>query len=142
MKTVEKLSLLRKEMKAHKIDAFIVFSADPHLSEYLPKEWLERAWLSGFTGSAGFVVVTCDKAGVWTDSRYFVQAAIELKDSGIALFKEGVEGTPDYADWLLQELPEGGVVALNALATSHLAFEKLQNTLKTKKNTATTSASN
>lgn len=133
MKTVEKLSLLRKEMKAHQIDAFIVFSADPHLSEYLPKEWLERAWLSGFTGSAGFVVVTLNKAGVWTDSRYFVQAAIELKDSGITLFKEGVEGTPDYADWLLQELPEGSVVALNALATSHLAFEKLQNTLKTKK---------
>ena len=63
MKTVEKLSLLRKEMKAHQIDAFIVFSADPHLSEYLPKEWLERAWLSGFTGSAGFVVVTLNNAG-------------------------------------------------------------------------------
>ena len=94
MNTPEKLSLLRSKMQENHIDAFVVFSADPHLSEYLPKEWLERAWLSGFTGSAGFVVVTKDKAGLWTDSRYFVQSAIELKGSGIDLFKDGVEGTP------------------------------------------------
>lgn len=129
MNTPEKLSLLRSKMQENNIDAFVVFSADPHLSEYLPKEWLERAWLSGFTGSAGFVVVTKDKAGLWTDSRYFVQSAIELKGSGIDLFKDGVEGTPDYADWLVSVLPAGATVALNALATSHIAWEKLQATL-------------
>ena len=129
MNTPEKLSLLRSKMQENHIDAFVVFSADPHLSEYLPKEWLERAWLSGFTGSAGFVVVTKDKAGLWTDSRYFVQSAIELKGSGIDLFKDGVEGTPDYADWLVSVLPAGATVALNALATSHIAWEKLQATL-------------
>jgi len=129
MNTPEKLSLLRSKMQENHIDAFVVFSADPHLSEYLPKEWLERAWLSGFTGSAGFVVVTKDKAGLWTDSRYFVQSAIELKGSGIDLFKDGVEGTPDYADWLVSVLPAGATVALNTLATSHIAWEKLQATL-------------
>ena len=69
MNTPEKLSLLRSKMQENHIDAFVVFSADPHLSEYLPKEWLERAWLSGFTGSAGFVVVTKDKAGLWCRAR-------------------------------------------------------------------------
>ncbi|WP_392421026.1 aminopeptidase P family protein [Capnocytophaga canis] len=132
MKTSEKLLLLRKQMQTEGVDAFVVFSADPHLSEYLPKEWLERQWISGFTGSAGFVVITEDKAGLWTDSRYFVQAPIELEGSGIDLFKEGVEGTPDYADWLLSELPEKSVVAVNALATSHVAWEKLEKALATK----------
>ena len=129
MNTVEKLALLRSKMQENNIGAFVVYSADPHLSEYLPKEWLERAWLSGFTGSAGFVVITDDKAGLWTDSRYFVQSAIELKGSGIDLFKDGVEGTPDYADWLVSVLPQGATVAVNALATSHVAWEKLQATL-------------
>ena len=129
MNTVEKLALLRSKMQENNIGAFVVYSADPHLSEYLPKEWLERAWLSGFTGSAGFVVITGDKAGLWTDSRYFVQSAIELKGSGIDLFKDGVEGTPDYADWLVSVLPQGATVAVNALATSHVAWEKLQATL-------------
>ena len=125
MKTSEKLSLFRKQMQTENIDAFVVYSADPHLSEYPPKEWLERQWISGFTGSAGFVVITKNNAGLWTDSRYFVQAPIELKDSGIDLFKDGVEGTPDYIDWLLSELPKGATVAVNALATSHLVWEKL-----------------
>ncbi|CEN33512.1 Creatinase [Capnocytophaga cynodegmi] len=130
MNTPEKISLLRKQMQVENIDAFVVFSADPHLSEYLPEEWQERVWISGFTGSAGFVVITKDKAGLWTDSRYFVQAPIELKGSGIDLFKEGVEGTPDYTEWLIAELPKGATVALNALATSHLAWEKLEKALK------------
>lgn len=132
MKTSEKLSLLRSQMKNERIDAFVVFSADPHLSEYLPKEWLERQWISGFTGSAGFVVITSSKAGLWTDSRYFVQAPLELEGSGIVLFKDGEENTPDYTDWLLSELPEGAVVAVNALATSHIVWERLEKALQTK----------
>lgn len=132
MKTQEKLSILRHQMQSENIDAFVVFSADPHLSEYPPKEWLERQWITGFTGSAGFAVITKDKAGLWTDSRYFVQAPIELKGSGIELFKDGVEGTPDYTDWLLSELKQGALVAVNALATSHLAWEKLEAELQKK----------
>ena len=66
-----KIAALRSAMHNNNIDAFIVYSADPHMSEYLPQEWQERSWLSGFTGSAGFVVITKDKAGLWTDGRYF-----------------------------------------------------------------------
>lgn len=132
MNTSEKISALRNEMKNQNIDAFVVFSADPHMSEYLPKKWQERQWISGFTGSAGFVVFTKDKAGLWTDSRYFVQAPMELKGSGISLFKDGVEGTPSYTQWLLQELPEKATVAVNGLTTAHQNWEMLKNALKEK----------
>ena len=108
MTSSEKITALRQKMSENNIDAFIVYSADPHMSEYLPAEWQERTWLSGFTGSAGFVVITKDKAGLWTDGRYFVQAPKELKGSGIDLFKDGMEGTPNYIDWIISEIPENG----------------------------------
>ena len=136
MKTREKVSLLREQMKANDLGAFIVYSADPHMSEYLPEFWLERAWISGFTGSAGFAVFTLDKAGVWTDSRYFVQAATELNETGIDLFKDGVEGTPNYIDWLLSELPEGTKVGVNGLCTAHSNWELLSKRLQSKKITS------
>lgn len=126
MTAKEKLTLLREEMDKHKIDAFIVYSADPHMSEYLPKEWQERAWLSGFTGSAGFVVVMKNKAGLWTDGRYFTQAPIELEGSGIDLFKEGIEGTPNYIDWIISETQEGARIAVNAMVTSHANWNALK----------------
>ena len=132
MTSLEKISALRQKMTENHIDAFIVYSADPHMSEYLPKEWQERSWISGFTGSAGFVVFTKDKAGLWTDGRYFVQAAAELKDSGIELMKMGEENTPDYIDWIISQLPNGGKVAVNAVATSHANWEDLQQKLSRK----------
>ncbi|NAW50115.1 M24 family metallopeptidase [Elizabethkingia argentiflava] len=119
MTSKEKIAALRKSMQRDQIDAFIVYSADPHMSEYFTDEWKERAWLSGFTGSAGFVVITLEKAGLWTDGRYFTQAAIELEGSGIDLFKQGMPETPHYIDWIISEIPVGGKVAVNALATSH-----------------------
>lgn len=132
MTSKEKIAALREEMQENNVDAFIVYSADPHMSEYLPEEWQERAWLSGFLGSAGFVVVTKDKAGLWTDGRYFTQAAIELEGSGIDLFKEGMEGTPNYIDWIISEIPAEGRVAVNALATSHANWEILTEKLNAK----------
>ncbi|MDO5607546.1 MAG: aminopeptidase P family protein [Capnocytophaga sp.] len=129
MNISERIKKLRELMRAEKIDAFVVFNADPHMSEYLPKIWQEREWISGFTGSAGFVVITEKKAGLWTDSRYFVQAPIELEGSGIGLFKDGVEGTPDYVRWLSSELSSGATVAVNALTTSHSQWQHLQETL-------------
>lgn len=129
MTSSEKIEALREQMALHKVDAFIIYSADPHMSEYLPDEWQERSWLSGFTGSAGFVVITQDKAGLWTDGRYFVQAPLELKGSGIDLFKDGMEGTPNYIDWIISEIPEDGTVAVNALATSHANWELLNEKL-------------
>ena len=132
MTSSEKIGALRQKMAEHKINAFIIYSADPHMSEYLPEEWQERTWLSGFTGSAGFVVITREKAGLWTDGRYFVQAPIEIKDSGIDLFKEGMEGTPNYIDWIISEIPENGMVAVNAIATSHANWELLTEKLGAK----------
>ncbi len=129
MTSKEKVALLRTAMEKENIDAFIVFSADPHMSEYLPEEWLERAWLSGFTGSAGFVVVTKDKAALWTDGRYFVQAPKELEGSDFELMKDGVEGTPNYISWLKSEVKEGGTVAVNALATSNTNWTDLEQKL-------------
>lgn len=132
MTAQEKVAALRQEMEKNTIDAFIVYSADPHMSEYLPAEWQERAWLSGFMGSAGSVVITKDKAGLWTDGRYFTQAPVELAGSGIDLFKDGTDGTPPYADWILSEIPEHGKVAVNALATSHANWEMLQEKFRAK----------
>ena len=132
MTSSEKISALRQKMQDQNIDAFIVYSADPHMSEYLPNEWQERSWLSGFTGSAGFVVITKENAGLWTDGRYFVQAPIELKDSGIDLFKDGMEGTPNYIDWIISEIPKNGTVAVNAIATSHANWELLNEKLSAK----------
>lgn len=132
MTSKEKVAALREEMQKNNVDAFIVYSADPHMSEYLPEEWQERAWLSGFLGSAGFVVITKDKAGLWTDGRYFTQAPIELAGSGIDLFKDGMEGTPNYIDWIISEIPANGKVAVNALATSHSNWELLSQKLNAK----------
>ncbi|MHA7609921.1 aminopeptidase P family protein [Elizabethkingia meningoseptica] len=137
MTSKEKIAALRDAMHRNNIDAFIVYSADPHMSEYLPKEWQERSWLSGFTGSAGFVVITKDKGGLWTDGRYFTQAPIELEGSGIDLFKDGVEGTPNYIDWIISEIPAGGKVAVNALATAHSNWEALDAKFKAKDITLT-----
>ena len=75
----ERISRLRKFMQAHGISAFIVPSTDPHSGEYVPAHWECRKWISGFTGSAGTVVVTLDQAGLWTDSRYFLQAGQQLQ---------------------------------------------------------------
>ncbi|MET3536211.1 aminopeptidase P family protein [Chryseobacterium limigenitum] len=132
MTSKEKVAALREEMQKNNVDAFIVYSADPHMSEYLPEEWQERSWLSGFLGSAGFVVVTQNKAGLWTDGRYFTQAAIELDGSGIDLFKDGMEGTPNYIDWIISEIPTNGKVAVNAVATSHANWELLSQKLNYK----------
>nr|WP_199161734.1 aminopeptidase P family protein [Elizabethkingia sp. ASV34] len=132
MTSKEKIAALRNAMHNNNINAFIVYSADPHMSEYLPQEWQERSWLSGFTGSAGFVVITKDKAGLWTDGRYFTQAPIELEGSGIDLFKDGIEGTPNYIDWIISEIPAGGKVAVNALATSHSNWEALDSKVSAK----------
>ncbi len=132
MTSKEKVAALRQKMQEENIDAFIVYSADPHMSEYLPDEWLERSWLSGFTGSAGFVVVTQDKAALWTDGRYFVQAPIELEGSDFELMKMGEEGVPEYTEWLKTEVKEGGTVAVNALATSNTNWTDLEDKVASK----------
>lgn len=91
---------LRTFMKRQGIAAFIIPSTDPHSGEYVPEHWESRKWISGFTGSAGTVVITKDKGGLWTDSRYFLQASEQLQDTGITLFKDRLPDTPTIAEWL------------------------------------------
>ena len=100
----EKILSLRKLMQIEKVQVCIIPSTDPHISEYSPYRWKTREWISGFTGSAGTVVITKDKAGLWTDSRYFLQAEEQLKDTGIDLFKTGLPDTPAFSDWISSEL--------------------------------------
>ena len=87
---------LRETMSARGWDAVIVSSSDPHNSEYPAPRWKTIEWLSGFTGEAADLVITADEAGLWTDSRYFIQAAAELEGSGITLFRKGLPGLPPY----------------------------------------------
>ncbi|WP_207423251.1 aminopeptidase P family protein [Desertivirga brevis] len=98
------LKHLRELMKRDGIDAMIVPSSDPHVSEYLPQCYRYISWLSGFTGSAGTLVITTDFAGLWTDSRYFSQAEAEFKDTEWELVPLAVQGRPEYVDWLLQRI--------------------------------------
>ena len=111
----ERLTAMRKFMEEKKLDAFIVPSTDAHLSEYPPTHWESRKWISGFTGSAGTAVVTRDKAGVWTDSRYFLQGAQELAGTGFDLFKMGQPDTPDMTAWIIQQVGNGGTVGIDGL---------------------------
>ncbi len=111
----ERLQAVRKFMEEKKLDAFIIPSTDAHLSEYPPKHWESRKWISGFTGSAGTAVVTKEKAGVWTDSRYFLQAATELEGTGFDLFKMGQADTPEMTAWIIDQVGEGGTVGIDGL---------------------------
>lgn len=110
----ERIAKLRKVMEQRGVAACIVPTADPHLSEYLPPHWQAREWLSGFTGSAGTLVVTRDFAGLWTDSRYFSQAERQLADSGIELMKLHVPHTAEHVAWLCERLDERDRVACAA----------------------------
>jgi Xaa-Pro aminopeptidase len=107
----EKLKEIRNQMKADNVQAYIIPSADPHISEYLPKHYKCIPFASGFTGSAGTLVITHDHAGLWTDFRYFEQAADELKGSGFELMKQKVQHAPEYIQWLIEKLDKGSIVA-------------------------------
>lgn len=121
----EALVALRRAMQQARVSACLIPSADPHLSEYLPAYWQIRQWLTGFTGSVGTVVVTQDFAGIWVDSRYWVQAEAELAGSGVTLMKIGVATDPAHAAWLAEHVPPGGVVAVDGRALGLAAREAL-----------------
>ncbi|KAA6300993.1 MAG: putative dipeptidase PepE [Candidatus Ordinivivax streblomastigis] len=112
------LIVLRSAMQKAAIRACIIPTTDPHSSEYAPEHWKTRQWISGFTGSAGTLVVTFDKAGLWTDSRYFLQAEEQLQGSGIELFKAGLPETLPPEAWLAGELSAGETVGLEGAVYS------------------------
>jgi Xaa-Pro aminopeptidase len=127
-----KLAALRAEMEARQLSAFIVPSTDPHSGEYVPEHWESRKWISGFTGSAGTAVITLTDAGLWTDSRYFIQAEEQLAGTGIRLFKDRLPETPSISEWLGSVLKEGNKVGIDGWVNSHQEALALRNELKTK----------
>ena len=118
MKTDEKLAVLRQEMAAHRIAAVVVPSADPHQSEYVTAHWQAKAWLTGFTGSAGVAVVTQTRAMLWTDFRYWLQAGKQIQGSEFELFKTGEPGVPEFHRWIFDHLSPEDTVAIDGRVIS------------------------
>ncbi len=109
----KRLAQVRAMMKSKKLDALIVPSSDPHLGEYVPDHWRVIRWLTGFTGSAGTVVITGSFAGLWTDSRYFIQAEDQLSGSGYELVRLKIPHTPEHIDWLREKCRKGWKVGVD-----------------------------
>ena len=130
MSTVtERLQQLRIAMAAQHIDVYLILSADPHQSEYLPEYWQGRRWLSGFTGSVGTVIVTSDFAGLWVDSRYWEQAEKQLSDSGMTPMKQGQDDVPSVNAWLEAHLANRQTVGVDGHVLSLKAAHELRQAL-------------
>ena len=119
---IDRVKAFRSYMDGKGMDAFIVVSSDPHGSEYVADRWKCREWISGFDGSAGTVVITREKALLWTDSRYWIAAEKNLKDTGYELMKDGLADTPSITDWLCNNLKRGDVVGVDATVCSSVEF--------------------
>lgn len=128
-KIQQRLSIFREEMRKAGVAACIIPGTDPHASEYIADYWKEREWISGFDGSAGTAVVTLNEAGLWTDSRYFLQGTEQLKGTGFELMKMGLPETPDMLNWLAQVLKPGEKVAVNPQMFSLNAFSLMEKEL-------------
>lgn len=118
-----RIKSLRNAMQESGIDALILPSNDPHQSEYVAPCWASRAYFSGFTGSAGFLVITMNHAGIWTDSRYFLQAEEELSGTSIQLHKQVVQHAPEHLDWLLDNLSTGQKIGVEASTCSFNMYQ-------------------
>lgn len=128
----ERLKILRGFMEEKGITAYIIPSFDSHQSEYVADYFKCRQWISGFTGSAGTVVVTMDDAGLWTDGRYYIQAEQELKDSGIRLFRAADIGVPSYIEWLKDALDNGSTIGFDGSVFPVSVVKEIKETLKDK----------
>ncbi len=127
-----RLKALRLEMLKHNLDAFYISGTDPHANEYLPDRWKIREFVTGFTGSYGVVAITHDAAGLWTDSRYFLQAEEQLKGSGITMFKMGVSGTVSPGQWLAENLKPQSRVGVEPQSLTVNGFRALHRELDTR----------
>lgn len=126
----EKLEKLRELMRNQHVDALIVMSADPHMSEYLPDYWKVRQWLSGFSGSVGTLVVTQNFAGLWADGRYWVQAEQQLAGTVFQLQKLTSDETSTHLAWIEKNLPTGSVISVNGQTLSIQQFKALEHTAR------------
>ena len=125
----QRIENIRDLMKEKNIYAYIVPSSDYHQSEYVGDYFKSREFMSGFTGSAGTLIISMDEAGLWTDGRYFIQAENELKDSGIKLFKMGEEGVPTIEEYLLEKLPKSSTLGFDGRVISVKEGQSLANKL-------------
>ena len=114
----QRLSELRREMKARSIDIYVVPTADYHGSEYVGEHFKARQFITGFTGSAGTAVITMTEAGLWTDARYFLQAEAQLEGSGVTLYRMAEEGVPTIHEFLSEKLPQGGCIGFDGRTVS------------------------
>ncbi|SER26380.1 aminopeptidase P family protein [Pedobacter rhizosphaerae] len=128
----EKLHAIRAKMLENNISAYIIPSSDPHMSEYVPDRFKCIHFTSGFTGSAGTLVITADFAGLWADFRYFEQANEQLKDTGYELVKLQVQHTPEYIAWLYERLPNGTQVGFDYQLMSMVLGEEIKASLASK----------
>ena len=124
----ERIASIRELMKIHHVDAYLITGTDPHLSEYIPKRWETREWISGFTGSYGKILVTLNEVLLWTDTRYFLQAAAELQGTGIRLMKDRVPDAVSLEEWALRNLKQGDKFSFDGSTVS--ASEATQLTTK------------
>ncbi len=132
MTVTDRLFSLRGQMAIMGIDAFIIPNTDPHMSEYLAEHWQFREWVSGFTGSAGTLIITKDIAGLWTDSRYFIQAEQQLQGSGIQLFKMKIPHYPCYIEWLKNNLQDNAKVGFDGKLFSVSLAKMIKSSLSDK----------
>ena len=121
----QRLQALRAEMKKRGIDIYVIPTADFHESEYVGEYFKARAYMTGFSGSAGTAVVTLTEAGLWTDGRYFVQAERQLEGTGVTLFRMAEEGVPTIEEYLTKELPEGGCLGFDGRVVNTAWGKKL-----------------
>lgn len=129
MYRTQAIQSLRQKMEQMGVSAIIIPTNDPHFGEYTQDRYKVREWLSGFTGSAGTLAVTMKSAALWTDSRYFVQAASQLQGTGISLMRLKMEGTPTIAEWICGQYPQGEAVAIDKSLFSRSEYEALKNEL-------------
>jgi Xaa-Pro aminopeptidase len=127
-----RLALLREAMVKNKIDVYIIPSGDPHLGEYIPDHWRIIPWLTGFTGSNATVVVTDTFAGLWTDSRYFVQAENQLRDSGFKFVKPDSSGKNDFTAWLPENTSDGNKIGFDGRIISVSRKRRIESSLNSK----------
>ena len=125
----ERLAALREKMRAYGVDAYLVPTADYHESEYVGTYFKARTYITGFTGSAGTAVITQDEACLWTDGRYFVQAAKELAGTGVTLMKMGQEGVPTVEEYLQANTKEGMTIGFDGRVVNEMLGETLEKTL-------------
>ncbi len=131
---IERLSLLRAAMIDKNIDFYVIPTADPHLGEYVPDHWRIINWLTGFTGSSATVVITSSFAGLWTDSRYFIQAEKQLYGSGFSLMNPDFQESGSLVDWIAREINIGNKIALDGSIFSIEWTRKIEKLLSVKNN--------